>query len=212
MRPRERPVVARSALLLGKARTTVPSSQSNGTCAPEDHAALIVAIAQKQDRAAFAQLFEYFAPRLKGSIMRMGALPGRAEEVAQDTMLAVWNKAGLFDPSGASASGWIYRIAKNLYVDELRRDRRSAAAAASTPLHIEDVPQPDAILTILHSEARVRRAIAALGPEQLRVITLSFFEEKPHAEIARELNIPLGTVKSRVRLAMQRLRDVLDDQ
>jgi RNA polymerase sigma-70 factor (ECF subfamily) len=171
-----------------------------------------VAIAQKQDRAAFAQLFEYFGPRLKAILIRLGASTGRAEEIAQDTMLAVWNKAQLFDPAGASASGWIYRIAKNLYVDELRRDRRAAAASASAQVIDDDVPQPDAIISIRNMEVRVRAAIAALSPEQLRVITLSFFEEKPHAEIARELSIPLGTVKSRVRLAMKRLRDLLDDQ
>jgi RNA polymerase sigma-70 factor (ECF subfamily) len=177
-----------------------------------DYSALIVAIAQNQDRAAFAYLFEYFAPRLKAFLMRLGASPGRAEEVAQDTMLAVWSKARMFDPAGASASGWIYRIAKNLYVDELRRDRRSAAATVAAPILDDDVPQPDAIVSARLMEARVRAAIAALNPEQLRVITLSFFEEKPHAEIAKELSIPLGTVKSRVRLAMQRLRDLLDDQ
>ena len=118
----------------------------------------------------------------------------------------------MFDPAGASASGWIYRIAKNLYVDDLRRDRRSAAANAAAPILNDDVPQPDSIVSVRHMEVRVRTAIAALSAEQLRVITLSFFEEKPHAEIAKELSIPLGTVKSRVRLAMQRLRDLLDDQ
>lgn len=188
------------------------SSQEKGTYLRADHSALVVAIAQNQDRDAFACLFEFFAPRLKTLLMRLGASPGRAEDIAQDTMFAVWKKASLFDPAGASASGWIYRIAKNLYLDELRRDHRSAAATVALNLQDDDVPQPDAIVSIRHTEARVRAAIAALSPDQLRVITLSFFEEKPHAEIARELGIPLGTVKSRVRLAMQKLRDLLDDQ
>lgn len=118
----------------------------------------------------------------------------------------------MFDPAGASASGWIYRIAKNLYVDELRRDRRSAAATAAASILDNDMPQPDAIVSARDMEVRVRAAIAALSAEQLRVVTLSFFEEKPHAEIAKELSIPLGTVKSRVRLAMQRLRELLDEQ
>lgn len=195
-----------------KARPVVTSSQEKGAFVPADHAALIVAIAQTGDRAAFAQLFEYFAPRLKTLLMRIGASSGRAEEITQDAMLAVWRKAGLFDPAGASASGWIYRIAKNLYVDELRRDHRSAAATTDLPVQDDDVPQPDAIVSDRYMEARVRTAIAALSPEQLRVITLSFFEEKPHSEIAKELSIPLGTVKSRIRLAMQRLRELLDEQ
>jgi RNA polymerase sigma-70 factor, ECF subfamily len=140
--------------------------------------------------------------------MQLGASPARAEEIAQDTMLAVWSKARLFDPAGASASGWIYRIAKNLHLDALRRDRRLAALSAEA--EPEEAPQPDAAILTRDMQQRVRAAIAALTPEQLRVITLSFFEEKAHAEIAKELSIPLGTVKSRVRLAMQRLRDLLD--
>jgi RNA polymerase sigma-70 factor (ECF subfamily) len=210
---RARPGPTPSISNYGKAKAPVTSSRDKGPFVRADHSALIVAIAQNQDRAAFAHLFEYFAPRLKALLTRLGASPGRAEEVAQDTMLAVWSKARLFDPAGASASGWIYRIAKNLYVDELRRDRRSAAATVAAPILDDDVPpQPDAIVSARHMEVQVRAAIAALSAEQLRVITLSFFEEKPHAEIAKELSIPLGTVKSRVRLAMQRLRDLLDDQ
>jgi len=123
-------------------------------------------------------------------------------------MLAVWSKARLYDPAGASASGWIYRIAKNLHLDALRRDRRLAALPVEA--EPDEAPRPDAAFSTHDRDQRVRSAIAALNPEQLRVITLSFFEEKPHADIARELSIPLGTVKSRVRLAMQRLRDLLD--
>ena len=211
-RTRERAGAHSSVLTVGKAKTPVTSSQDKGTATRGDHAALMVAIAKNQDKTAFADLFAYFAPRLKSLLIRIGASPGRAEEIAQETMLAVWRKAPLFDPAGPSASGWIYRIAKNLYVDELRRDRRSASAAVALPTEDDDVPQPDAIVSIRHLEARVRAAVAELNPEQLRVITLSFFEEKPHADIAKELSIPLGTVKSRVRLAMKKLRDLLDDQ
>lgn len=197
-------------LKFGKAANGVTGSQDKPLEAQADFSDLIVAIARDQDRTAFARLFEHFAPRIKALMMQLGASPARAEELAQDTMLAVWSKARLFDPEGASASGWIYRISKNLHVDALRRDRRLAALPADAePL---DAPQPDAILSARDAEGRVRAAIAALNPEQLRVVTLSFFEDKPHAEIARELNIPLGTVKSRVRLAMQRLRDLLDGE
>lgn len=211
-RTRERLGAVSSVLRFGKAKAPVTSSHDKGSFVRADHSALIAAIAQNQDRAAFVQLFEYFAPRLKSLLMKLGAPSGRAEEIAQDTMLAVWSKARMFDPAGASASGWIYRIAKNLYVDELRRDRRSAAATAAASILDNDMPQPDAIVSARDMEVRVRAAIAALSAEQLRVVTLSFFEEKPHAEIAKELSIPLGTVKSRVRLAMQRLRELLDEQ
>ncbi len=194
----------------GKAAGGVTASQDKRAEAQADFPDLIVAIARDQDRAAFVRLFEHFAPRIKSLLTQLGASPARAEELAQDTMLAVWSKARLFDPEGASASGWIYRIAKNLHVDALRRDLRLAAM----PVEVEpnDPLPPDAILSARDAEGRIRAAIAALNPEQLRVITLSFFEDKPHAEIARELSIPLGTVKSRVRLAMQRLRDLLDGE
>lgn len=195
-------------LKLGKAADGVTASQDKRTAAQAEFADLIVAIARDQDRGAFVRLFEFFAPRIKSLIMQLGGSPARAEEIAQDTMLAVWSKARLFDPAGASASGWIYRIAKNLHLDALRRDRRLATLPVEAEL--QEAPRPDAAFSTRDTEQRVRHAIAALTPEQLRVVTLSFFEEKPHAEIARELSIPLGTVKSRVRLAMQRLRDLLD--
>ncbi len=185
--------------------------QDNRSPPPGVSADLIVAIARERDRAAFVRLFDYFAPRIKSLMMQRGASPTRAEEIAQDTMLLVWSKAELFDPAGASASGWIYRIAKNLHVDGVRRDRR-AEAAASFPADTDDAPLPDAALTVRDTEHRVRAAVQALNPDQLRVIMMSFFEDKPHGEIAKELSIPLGTVKSRVRLAMQRLRDLLADQ
>lgn len=187
------------------------ASQQNRGFTPRELTELITSIARDRDKAAFVRLFEFFAPRIKSLMMQMGAPPARAEEIAQDTMLAVWTKAQLFDPAGANASGWVYRIAKNLHLDELRRDRRLAASVAIGPPP-DDVPLPDSILSTRDTEGRVRAAIAALRPEQLLVIRLSFFENKPHAEIAQQLGIPLGTVKSRVRLAMQRLRDLLDDQ
>ncbi|MGE0767479.1 MAG: sigma-70 family RNA polymerase sigma factor [Hyphomicrobiaceae bacterium] len=169
---------------------------------------LIVAVGRDRDRRAYARLFEHFAPRIKRLMLQFGAPPACAEEIAQDAMLAVWEKARLFDPAGASPSGWIFRISKNLHLDALRRDQRFAELRpAPEP---DEVPQPDAIMSARDTHERVRDAMTLLSAEQLRVITLSFFEEKAHAEIAKELGIPLGTVKSRVRLAMQKLRELLD--
>jgi RNA polymerase sigma-70 factor (ECF subfamily) len=189
----------------------VTASQDKPAQSPGEFSDLITAIARDRDKAAFVRLFAFFAPRIKALMMQLGAPAPRAEEIAQDTMLAVWTKAQMFDPAGASASGWIYRIAKNLHVDGLRRDRRISASAV-VETEPEGVPLPDALLSERENQSRVRAAIAALTPDQLRVVTLSFFEDKPHAEIAKELSIPLGTVKSRLRLAMQRLRDLLDSE
>jgi RNA polymerase sigma-70 factor, ECF subfamily len=177
----------------------------------EDFAALIATISRDRDRMAFAQLFAHFAPRVKTLMLRIGAPRDRAEELAQETLLTVWHKAHLFDPRGASASGWIFRIARNLRIDGLRRDQRlNAMALDAFDTHL-DTRQPDGIVSEIQLEGRVRSAVAMLSREQIQVITLSFFEDRPHAEIAERLELPLGTVKSRIRLAMKRLRDLLDD-
>jgi RNA polymerase sigma-70 factor, ECF subfamily len=176
-----------------------------------EFAHLIVAVG-RQDRDAFAVLFGHFAPRVKSMMIRAGLPDQRAEDIAQDTMLAVWHKAHLFDPAGAGPSAWIYTIARNLRVDALRRDQRAQRAEGEAMQQPEDhQPLPDAQLASSQSEEKVRAVLARLSEEQVRVVTLSFFENKPHPEIAQALGIPLGTVKSRLRLAMKRLRTLLED-
>ena len=175
---------------------------------------LVSAIAKRQDRAAFAALFEFFAPRIKAFMKRSGASEAKAEELAQETMLAVWRKAALFDPASAGAAAWIFTIARNLRIDAHRRERRGGVIETSDveiEFQIDDSPQPDALLATTQSEERVRSALTKLSNEQMRVVELSFFEEKAHAEIAEILEIPLGTVKSRLRLAMSRLRNLLSE-
>jgi RNA polymerase sigma-70 factor, ECF subfamily len=175
---------------------------------------LISAIATQQDRAAFAELFEYFAPRIKAFILRSGASEGTAEELAQETMLAVWRKAALFDPASSGAAAWIFTIARNLRIDMHRREQRGGLAETSDvelEFQVNDAPQPDAQLAAGQSEELVRAAFSQLSADQMRVVELSFFEEKAHAEIAQMLDIPLGTVKSRLRLAMSRLRNLLSE-
>jgi RNA polymerase sigma-70 factor (ECF subfamily) len=175
---------------------------------------LISAIAMRQDRTAFAELFEYFAPRIKAFMLRSGASATIAEELAQETMLTVWRKAASFDSDTSGAAAWIFTIARNLRIDAYRRDQRGSAAEASDAeleFQIDEAPQPDAQVAAAQSEKRVREALAQLSADQLRVIELSFFDEKAHAEIAQMLQIPLGTVKSRLRLAMNRLRNLLSE-
>ncbi len=179
-----------------------------------DWARLIVAVAGYQDRAAFASLFGYFAPRITTYMRRSGTPEARAEELAQETLLMVWRKAAMFDPAGGSAAAWIFAIARNMRIDALRREHRGGATETSeveAEFQIDESPQPDIQLDAVQSESLVRSALAELSAEQMRVIELSFFEEKAHGEIARILEIPLGTVKSRLRLAMNRLRGLLGE-
>jgi RNA polymerase sigma-70 factor, ECF subfamily len=171
----------------------------------------IAAIAARGDRAAFAALFDFYAPRIKTMLMRMGATAEAAEDVAQETLLAVWRKAASFDRERASAAAWIYTIARNLRVDRLRQDKRAKLYAQYEAVEPEEPERPDATLNSTERGERVRAALGAIPEEQVRLLQLSFFEGRAHGDIARQLNLPLGTVKSRLRLAMGRLRNLLGD-
>lgn len=184
------------------------------TAGTADWASRIAAIAARQDRAAFSDLFEFFAPRVKAFMLRSGASDARAEELAQETMLMVWRKASLFDSSSSGAAAWIFTIARNLRIDAHRRDQRGGVREGSDvdiEFEIDDAPLPDSRLETVQSEGSVRAALSQLPDEQMRVVELSFFEERAHGEIAQMLGIPLGTVKSRLRLAMGRLRSLLSE-
>lgn len=179
----------------------------------DDWAERIEAIALRQDRDAFAELFRHFAPRVKAFLRRNGASEAQAEEIAQEAMLTVWRKAGMFDAGAAGVATWIFTIARNLRIDALRRERRGGAVRVDeveAEYAIDETPAADVQMVAAQSEARVRGALGALPSDQLKVIQLSFFEERSHGEIAQALQIPLGTVKSRLRLAMKRLRSLLE--
>ena len=196
-------------------RPSLPADSGQGTGAADDEwSILLVAVADGRNRLAFEQLFGFFAPRIKSSMLRMGMAPSAAEEIAQEAMLSVWRKAGLIDPARASAATWIFTIARNLRTDAQRRDgrRREVPEGDAVPDQPDPAPLAEDIALRAERDASVRAALADLPEDQAKIIHLSFFEDKPHAEIARELAIPLGTVKSRVRLAAVRLRKLLGDR
>ncbi len=177
---------------------------------------LIEAVATRRDRAAFVRLFQHFAPRVKTFMLRSGASEAAAEEIAQETMLSVWRKADSFKPDTAGAAAWIFTIARNQRIDAFRRERRGGAVEVDNDKDIaeqrvDERLTPESQVAAGQLEDCVRQAMAQLSNEQLRVIELSFFEDKPHGEIAELLQIPLGTVKSRLRLAIGRLRALLGD-
>lgn len=213
--PAPRQIGALPWLALDPARREVrivtrPAEPSSRTAVDCDFSELIVAVAARQDRAAFSALFEHFAPRVKSYLTRSGASAESAEELAQETLLAVWRKASFFDPARGSASTWIFTIARNLRSDALRRERHPEALARE--LDEPSPPRPaDAVLAAAERELRVREAMKSLSPEQAAVVRLSFYDEKAHAAIASELDLPLGTVKSRLRLAMNRMRSLLGE-
>lgn len=176
---------------------------------PFIHDRLIEAVALRRDREAFAQLFSYFAPRLKAWLIKSGATPAAAEDFAQDAMLTVWRKADLFDARKARAATWIFTIARNRRLDMLRRDARPLPVP-EIELAEQTVERPDDLLEQSEDAERVRDALGRLKPDQVEVLRLAFFMDSPHSEIARQLNLPLGTVKSRIRNAMIKLRLLLE--
>lgn len=172
--------------------------------AHRDLAECIVAVARGHDHDAFAFLFTHFAPRVKTYFRRRGASVALAEDLAQETLLAVWHKAFLFDPAKAGAATWVFTIARNLRLDALRRERYPTAEECSAPAHCP--PDGDQLTAQVEWERLVAEALAHLPAEQADLVRRSFFADKSHTEIERELELPLGTVKSRLRAAMRSLR------
>jgi RNA polymerase sigma factor (sigma-70 family) len=170
------------------------------------------AVAEHQDRAAFGRLFTHFAPRIKRYLMQSGSPETQAEELAQEALAAVWRKAALFDPAHAAASTWIFTIARNLRVDALRRRQGSEPTEPDFDADLIEAEQPaaDERLHAARLAERLLGALAQLPPEQQQVLRLSYYEDEPHARIADVLGIPLGTVKSRMRLAVAQLRRLLE--
>lgn len=193
-----------SIVTLKQPRGAMPTS--------EELNALVLAIAASSDRQAFAALFKHFAPRVKAFLMRSGTAEGLAEELVQETMIAVWRKAATFNPAQAAVSTWIFTIARNLRVDHFRRQGQREVQGDGTEADdmLDTAPALDDQLRTGRREKSVREAMCKLSPEQAQIVRLSFYEEHPHSRIALELGIPLGTVKSRVRLAVNHLRRLLD--
>ncbi len=169
----------------------------------------LLAVRDERDRTAFAKLFDHFSPRLKAMLMKTGLNSGAAEDVLQDVMLSVWRKASQFDPHRAEASAWIYRIARNRRIDLARREGRPV------PDEIANEPeaQSDAgmILALDQEARRLREALGNLAPEQSAIIEKAYLGELTHREISTETGLPLGTIKSRIRLGLERLRHELKD-
>ena len=166
----------------------------------------VVAIAQEQSRDAFAELFNMFAPRVKSYMLRLGSDEMQAEELAQEVMLTVWRKAEQYDPRQASVSTWIFRIARNRRIDLHRRNAKPPLDPNDSELHPADIEAPDAALDRADIEREVRAALETLPEEQLVLLQAAFYEGLSHSEIATRFDLPLGTVKSRIRLAFNRMR------
>ncbi len=178
--------------------------------AAREHAALLAKVAASKDRQAFAALFDHFAPRVKSFMMRKGASAEQAEDLVQETMIAVWSKAMLYAADRGSVATWIFTIARNLRIDRLRRERSSQFTDLDDYDVASDEPGQDEALRRVQEDSAVAKALAQIPPEQRELLVLSYVEDLPQSEIAARLHIPLGTVKSRMRLAYRRLKKILE--
>lgn len=172
-----------------------------------DMANLLHRLSMRRDDQAFRELFETYGPKVKSYMMRHGADAHVAEDLAQETMLAVWRKAALYSEGKGSATTWIFTIARNLRIDKLRRERPFQMLPEGHEEEPSGEPLPDEMLAEREREVEARTALEKLPPEQLEIIRLAYIEGLSHGEIAARLGLPLGTVKSRMRLAYQKIRE-----
>lgn len=167
----------------------------------------MLAVRDNRDRDAFSDLFDYFSPRLKSVAMRSGASSQQAEEIVQDVMLTIWRKAASFDPHRAPVSAWIYKIARNRQIDILRKERRPEPEALEDDLECE--PDASQIMAVEQEASKLRNALARLSRDQRDMIEKAYLGELTHQEIQKQTGLPLGTIKSRIRLGLERLRHEL---
>jgi RNA polymerase sigma factor (sigma-70 family) len=211
-------VTARSnALLNGRLALSVPAGMMVGmdTTEVSPEAALeadLRAVSEARDRVAFGRIFAFYGPRVKAYLRRLGAEDAAAEDLTQEVMLSIWRRAHQFDRSRAALSTWVYTIARNKRIDALRRERRPDFDLEDPALVPDDdtAPRGDRHTEAEQSRRHVMHAVAQLPEEQAQLLRIFYFEEKPHSQIAEELGLPLGTVKSRLRLALAKLRVLLN--
>jgi RNA polymerase sigma-70 factor (ECF subfamily) len=215
--PVPRPTGSPVRPLGGRVSVAGPGAARNAMPTNDELNEWMQAVAARGDRQAFAALFKHFAPRVKSYLARSGCSPELAEELTQESMVLLWRRASTFDPARAALSTWLFTIARNVRIDHRRHHLLAADAHAedSEAGEAELLPEdpalgPDELLQAAQRAHGVRQALAALPADQQLVLRLSFFEERPHARIAEQLGLPLGTVKSRIRLAVRQLRSLLD--
>ena len=172
---------------------------------------LLLRVGSDRDRSAFKKLYEHFAPRLKSFLLRIGSDMSAAEEICQESMIMVWRRAETFNPDSAGASTWIFTIARNKRIDKLRKDNRPLPDLHDPSFFQIPVDKSDDILQRVEEEKKIKNALKNLPPEQAKLILSAYYEENSHRKIADETNLPLGTVKSRIRLAINRLRTQLEE-
>ncbi len=186
-----------------------PVNGPNKTCdTRQEWVSHVRRIRDARDQAAFAELFQHFAPRIKAFLIKSGSEAALAEECAQEVMATLWHKAHLFDPSRATVATWVFTIARNKRIDVLRKQRRPEPEDLGWGPEAE--PEQDDVIALQQETAQLRSALLALPEVQRQLIEKAYFGELSHREIASQTGLPLGTIKSRIRLALDRLRHAMN--
>lgn len=173
---------------------------------------LVIRVGKARDREAFARLYRHFAPRVKAYLMRLGADDAAAEEATQESMLSLWRRADSFDPAQAGAGTWVFTIARNRRIDLIRRERRPEPESEAIELIADPAAPADQTIAAEQRDRQVRTALETLPKEQAALIQMAYYEDLSQTEIAAKTGLPLGTVKSRFRLAFARLKRALDGE
>ena len=187
--------------------TKIKSVKNNSESEKND--SLLVNIGESRDKVSFKKIYKYFSPRIKGYIMKLGAEESMAEEIVQETMTTIWRKSDTYDPKNAGASTWIFTIARNKRIDRLRKDGKKLSNLIDPSLQPQSEKMPDENLIDKEIKAEFSLILKKISPDQAKIIKAAYYEGKTHKEISDEIKIPLGTVKSRVRLALKHIKDEL---
>lgn len=179
---------------------------------PHNFSELLACVGRDRDVEAFETIFKHYGPKVRAYMAKLARDGQAAEELMQETMLAVWNKAAQFDPARGNVSSWIFTIARNQRIDAFRRAKRPVFDPSDPAFVPDDVPPADVEFEGRQEADRLRRAMETLPPEQLELLKMSFYREASHSTIAAELGLPMGTVKSRIRLAFAKLRAALEER
>lgn len=167
----------------------------------------IVQIANTQSKAAFESLFRNYTPKLKSFVMSLGASAGAADEVVQEAMISVWRRSAQFDPTRGSGGAWLFSIARNTFISHVRQQKRHEATEVD-PAFVSDAPDPEQLTTATQFQEQLSTALRSLPVEQAAVLRQAYLLGHPLQQVANDQKIPLGTVKTRARLALEKLRTV----
>ena len=186
-------------------------SEDNDLSVSNDHlSSCLNDIADNQNKDAFKTVFKHFAPRLKSYLIKLGAVDNQAEEVIQEVMIAVWTKSASYDKTKSSVGTWIYTIARNKRIDKIRKEKRHYLSESDEGLEIPVESTQENEIFSNEISIKLKKYIDNLPTEQGKLLKLSYFYDKTHSDISEELNIPLGTVKSRIRLALTKMRHLVE--